>query len=131
MLRPSRTWPFLLAILLVYLAPATIGLVMTMSGESPDRAALIARAAWAYLALLINPVACMVIGFFAGWKQGKVWLVPVLAAALSVPFSLQFVGTSAAGFGAAAVYFAIYLVFGVLGWLFGWQINRRQTLVED
>lgn len=131
MLRPSRTWPFLLAILLVYLAPATIGLVMTMSGESPDRAALIARAAWSYLALLINPVACMVIGFFAGWKQGKVWLVPVLAAALSVPFSLQFVGTSPAAFGAAAVYFAIYLVFGVLGWLFGWQINRRQTLVED
>lgn len=131
MLRFSRTWPFLLAITIVYLAPATIGAVMSLSGESAEAAGTIARAAWAYLALLVYPVACMVVGFFAGWKLGAVWLVPVLTAALSLPFSVQFLGATAPGFTAAAIYFGIYLAFGLIGWFFGWQVGKRQALVQD
>lgn len=125
MLRFSRTWPFLLAIVLVYLAPTAVGL-MAGWGASPQTSDAIARALWASLALLLYPIAVMVTGFFAGLTWGKVWLVPVLAAVLSVPFSLLFLGTTAAALVAALVYFAIYLGFGVVGWFLGYQVHLRR-----
>ena len=130
MLQLRRTWPFLLAITLAYLVPVALGLVLTVSGESPDRSGLVARTIWSYLALLVYPIATMVAGFFAGLRWGRVWLVPVLAAVLSVPVSLQFLGATTAAVVAALVYLAIYLGFGVVGWFLGFQVHQRRTVAS-
>lgn len=131
MLQLRRSWPFLLGIFLVYLAPATLGAVMAATGQSEATSHTLARAAWSYLALLVYPVAAMVVSFFAGWRLGGVWLVPVLVAALSLPFSLQFLGTSPAALLTATVYLAIYLAFGLAGWFLGHQVHLRQRAAQD
>lgn len=131
MLQLRRSWPFPLGMLLVYLAPATLGAVMAATGQSGTTSQALARAAWSYLALLVYPVAAMVIGFFAGWRLGAVWLVPVLVAVLSLPFSIQFLGTSSAALLTAAVYLGIYLAFGLAGWFLDRQVHLRQRAAQQ
>ncbi|MDQ7991115.1 MAG: hypothetical protein AAGC63_00155 [Propionicimonas sp.] len=130
MLRFGRTWPYLLAMALVYLAPAAMGPASALWGDQRDPV-LLARAVWGYLALFIYPFACMVVSFFAGWRVGRVWLLPILAAAMSVPFSLYYIGKGAQGLVSAGIVLVIYLAFGMLGWFLGYQVHKRQALVED
>jgi hypothetical protein len=123
----SRTWPFLFGIVIVYLAPAGFGLVLGATDASRPAAerAKTTLAVFAWLALMIYPAANMVVGFFSGWRQGRVWLVPLVAAALSIPFTIAQIGPQ--GWVGSLIYAGIYVVFGLVGWFFGWKVHDRQS----
>ncbi len=116
------TWPFLVAIVLVYLAPAAFGWVLsvTAAGQPVEARESAALAVWALFALMVNPIACMATSFFVGWRRGFVWLFPIVVALAFVPVGWAILGAR------GLVYPVIYLVFGLIGWWFGWSVHRRQ-----
>lgn len=116
------TWLFLVAILVVYLAPLAFGAVLAITApqQSVEARQAASLAVTTLFAFMVNPIACMAAGFFVGWRRGFVWAFPIVAALLYVPVGLAALGTR------GLVYSVIYLVFGMLGWWFGWQVHQRQ-----
>lgn len=127
----SRTWQFLAGIVIVYLAPAGFGLVLgATAGEQPaDERTRLVLAVFAFLAMMIYPVAAMVVGFFSGLREPKAWAVPLIAAVLSIPFTLWHL-TAAAWVG-SLIYTAVYLVFGYVGWFLGSRVHARRQAAAD
>lgn len=118
----TRTWPYGIALVVVFLGPVAFGAVLEATAGATDATTRAAAATGLarFFALIIDPIAVMVASFFAGFRIGPVWAFPLLAALVYLPVGLLQFGA------VGAIYAAIMAVFGLLGWFFGSRVHSRQ-----